>query len=31
LMAACSEPIVGKAVNGNDSGVHRTGNLRERN
>jgi hypothetical protein len=31
LVAAGSEPIVGKAVNGYDSGVHGTGNLRERN
>jgi len=31
LMAAGSEPIVGKAVHGNDSGVHKTGDLRERN
>ena len=31
LVAAGSEPIVGKAVNGYDSGVHETGDLRERN
>ena len=31
LMAAGTEPIVGKAVNSYDRGVHEAGNLRERN